>query len=88
MTPSIEQLPIVRVCAACELQSGLSALPRPFISHGFCRRHFKAALQHAGCTELEIEAALNEFTEESFCADLGGPTITGETPVPLAEARA
>jgi hypothetical protein len=66
----IDTLPIVRVCAACEVQSGLSAVPRTFVSHGFCRRHFMAVLRHAGCSEAEIEAAVSEFSEESFCADL------------------
>ena len=70
---TIEPQTLVRVCAACEEECGLSAVPRPLISHGFCKRHFMAVLRHSGCSAAEIEAAVSEFAEEAFCADLKAP---------------
>jgi len=57
---------IPRVCAQCEADQA-TVRRATLASHGLCRRHFLEALQHAGCSEAEIAAALDRA--HNFCAE-------------------
>ena len=71
------KLPLVRVCADCEIEHGINNQPRPGFnkSHGQCRRHFLASMREAGVPAERIDQLVAGMSDESFCPDLGPAAI-------------
>lgn len=58
-----------RVCGVCAKEAGDPG--RPGQTHGYCRRHYHAALVDSGLPQDTVDRLVSGKPDEAFCPDTG-----------------